>query len=326
MKKIGEFIRSLRKKSKYTAIELSDELYVTPQCLNYWETGKRDLNLSSLAILSQKLKFKVIINNGEIRMEENTDMVENKVVVNVIDGFFDIRAVDVIKELGENYCLIAVYRPLLSKDSEQTLKDEKLYFDNKKDFIRCFPESEIQIEYQIIDKKTGFVPEGIKMNNEYAFKSIDDAETDYMNYLSPALGLTPLNDEIIIRLSREDTNSERYKKLVDYGLRYPELYVIRKKVYVMNDGDLVKIKTSNITDNATLVEGFSIVDSNGEQLKGTMALYRNINTVLSDYDKLSSYKLIIEDGESECIKTESYKKCLEDYNFHMSDEYKNLVE
>lgn len=325
MKKIGEFIRVLRKKSGFTANSLSDELNITPQCLNYWENGKRDINLYSLMVLSKVLRFKVEINNGEIRMEEVEDMAKNEVIVNVKDGVFDIRTVDVIKMLGEQYCIIAVYKVLLNDEENLNIENSELYFDNKKDAVRKYPDNEFTTEYQLIDKFTGFVPDGIKLGSRYAFQSVEDVESAYMIYLAPVLGLTPGQEEIVMKLNTNYRNEKHKEEMIKWGLGDPEFNVVRKKAYVYEENGVFKVKNSNITDKDVLVEGFAVVDNDGKQVMGTKALYKNIDVAVSDYKEFSTLKRLVIPIEGEDVRNkESFHKCVEIYNTHLEEDYKYL--
>lgn len=324
---LGGYIKQLRKSKKISQKTFSEKFHISTQGYNYWELGRREWKLSVLQELTKILNFKILIEDGVVKMYDNSEEVNSNVFeVSVRD--FNLKSVDVIENYGD-YSLIKLYAPqpsledknaiIVGKDEykyesddcktsirlekdgdkdiitswralygysyddlityEWTVPDEylekynmdyQIIYDNKRDVLNKFGDVDIREVYTIIDNKTGIIPDKI---NDFYISEIYAMDSYYKNY-APIIGYTNKNQPIL--------------KEID-----SEVYLVKTKCTTYHDEksgrDYLK------EDENSKYECFSIVDINGNMVKGALKPYPDLTIMLNykDYKREMIVKKIV---------------------------------
>lgn len=222
---IGAIFKKYREFEGYTQLDIGDYLYETKQSISKKEKGLSYWNLNSIIKLSELLKFKIIIEEGELElMKDGFD--NNKLE----EGRINNMEVKKVKDFGR-FSIIEVYSNTEdSKYGNISISMEEVLEDGR-EVLNRNSSSSIIIGYCLYDNEIGYTPNSARDWHN----TIDDAEKEYYNFfeVEEEFDIKQIRKEIIeyfnnkgedSALSHIESNKDRYwgKSLSDIKL---DLYV-----------------------------------------------------------------------------------------------------
>lgn len=185
--KISNFIKTLRIEKKYTVADLANKCDIGIRGFSKWlKKTDREWSTDSLIILSKILDFKIIIDEGEIKLMKKNER------VNVLER--DEREVySVYKDFGE-YSIVNLYTPNsnLSDDETPELLEDFFIFSSEAKCKKEFPENNPVKVYGLLNNTTNYV-ELERLISIYPYR----AEAHYYFNLAPTISLTEDGYEIV---------------------------------------------------------------------------------------------------------------------------------
>ena len=183
---LGNIIKIFREEEGYTQPDIGELLYETKQSISKKEKGLSSWNLNAIIKLSEILKFKIIVEKGELEIMKDNFVNNNdndmRVSVKKVEDFGRFSIIEVYSN-SEN----GVYGNI-SPSMEDILNE-------RNEVLEKDPESKIMVGYCLYDNQTEYTPNTARdWHND-----IESAKKEYYNFfeVDEELDLSKIRKEII---------------------------------------------------------------------------------------------------------------------------------